>query len=98
MNRSARMFAVVLCVALVSGCATVTASNDGKRRSGSPTWTNRTWFLLGGFVSDKHVDARKVCGSRKAVQVQSQYTFVDGVINLATFGILAPRHAKVWCE
>ena len=58
MNRRARAIAVLLCVTLVSGCATVTASSDGERRSGDPTWTDRTWFLLGGFVSDKHVDVR----------------------------------------
>lgn len=98
MKRSARVLAVVLCVALVSGCATVTASTDGSLRSSPPTWSHRMWFLFGGFVSDKHVDVRQACSGRTPVQLQSQYTFVDGVINIVTFGILAPRTAKVWCS
>jgi hypothetical protein len=98
MKRTSRVVAVVLCVALVSGCATVTASVDGRRHSGSPTWTDRTWFLFGGFISDKHVDVREVCGGRTAVQMQSQHTFVDGLISVLTFGILSPRTAKVWCS
>jgi len=91
------MLAVVLCVALVSGCATVTASSDGSRRTSQPTWSKRMWFLFGGFVSDKHVDVRQVCGGRSAVQVQSQHDAVDVVIGVVTFGILSPRTAKVWC-
>jgi hypothetical protein len=98
MNRSARALAIILCVALVSGCATVTASTDGSRRTSSPTWSHRMWFLFGGFISDKHVDVQEVCGGGTAVQVQSQHTFVDGLISLATFGILSPRTAKVWCR
>jgi len=97
MSRGARALAVVLCIALVSGCATVTASSDGSRRSDAPTWSSRMWFLFGGFISDKHVDVREVCGGRSAVQVQSQHTFVDGLIGFLTFGILSPRTAKVWC-
>lgn len=98
MKQSTRTLAVALCVALASGCATVTASNDGSRRSGAPSYEDRTWFLFGGFISDKHVDVKQVCGGRGAVQVQSQHTFVDGLIGVATLGILSPRTAKVWCE
>jgi hypothetical protein len=93
------MLAVVVCVAWVSGCATVTVNaNDTIRRSSAPTWQDRKWFLLGGFISDKHVDVKQVCGSRNVVQMQSQHTFVDGLIGVLTFGILSPRTAKVWCE
>lgn len=99
MSRGARTLAVVLCAALLAGCSTVTVSTgDGLRRSGSPTWQDRKWFLLGGFISDKHVDVNEVCGGRQVVQMQSQNTFVDGLIGALTFGILSPRTAKVWCE
>jgi len=99
MNRCARTLAVVLCLGLVSGCATVTVeTGDHIRRTSPPTWQDRKWFLFGGFISDKHVDVRQVCGSRKVVQMQSQNTFTDGLISVLTFGILSPRTAKVWCE
>lgn len=99
MKRRTRLLAAVLCLALGSGCATVTVnSHDSTRRTSEPTWSKRYWFLFGGFVSDKHVDVKAVCGSRTAAQMQTQHTFVDGVINLVTFGILAPRTAHVWCE
>jgi len=99
MSRRARTLAVALCIALVSGCATVTVNHaDSTRRTSDPTWSKRYWFLLGGFVSDKHVDVRQVCGSRTAVQMQTRHTFVDGVIGMVTFGILSPRTARVWCE
>jgi len=98
MSRKARTLAVVVCVALVSGCATVTVNTeDTIRRTSAPTWSHRMWFLLGGFISDKHVDVKQVCGGRKVVQMQSQHTFVDGLIGVVTFGILSPRTAKVWC-
>lgn len=99
MSRRARALSVVLCAALLAGCATVTVNTDDTiRRTSSPTWQDRKWFLLGGFISDKHVDVDQVCGSRKVVQMQSQHTFSDGLINFLTFGILSPRTAKVWCE
>jgi hypothetical protein len=99
MKRHARTTALVACVALLGGCATVTVNTeDSIKRSDAPTWSDRKSFFLSGLIGNKHVDVTEVCGNRKVVQMQSEQTFGDGLLRFITFGIYAPRHAKVWCE
>lgn len=88
----------LMMVAMV-GCGTVTIKGEGKGRlSRSPDYEDRKTFLFWGLSGEHDVDVRAVCGGGKARQMQSQWTFVDGLLNTITLGIYAPRTAKVWCD
>jgi hypothetical protein len=66
--------------------------------AGNPTFEQRQDFFLWGLVGESHIDTKTVCGGKRATQMQSQQTFVDGLLGLVTLGIYAPQSAKVWCS
>ena len=80
-------------------CSTVTIREQGTAKlTTEPTWSQSENFFLWGLVGTANVDVKQVCRSQTPVQLQAQNTFVDGLLNVVTIGIYAPRTAKVWCE
>ncbi len=91
------LLAAILCVGL-SACTTVTIRDKGLTHLASePNWSDSKPFYLWGLVGTAHVDVKQVCNNRKATQLQTQRTFVDGLLWVVTIGIYAPNTAKVWC-
>ena len=91
---------MVLIVAIMMsvGCATVTLTEQGTRKiSSSPTYQKRQQFFFWGLAGEHSIDVKEVCGGRDAKQMQTQNTFVDGLLRVITLGIYAPRTAKIWC-
>ncbi len=82
------------------GCQSVTISPDGRssKVTTPPTYSKSEHFFLVGLIGKSNIDVNQVCGGRKVVQMQSQQTFVDGLLGIITLGIYAPHTAKVWCE
>jgi hypothetical protein len=89
----------VAMVAVVAGCSTVTINKQGDRKiSSTPTYQDSKPFFLWGLVGDHTVDVSQVCTNGEATQMQTQHTFLDGLLGFVTLGIYAPRTAKVWCS
>jgi hypothetical protein len=83
---------------LVSGCFSVTSRPEGGLRIATqPTYEQRQDFFLWGLVGESHIDTNKVC-KHGVSQLQSQTTFVDGLLGVVTLGIYAPTSAKIWCK
>ncbi len=100
-NRATKLSTVCLLALMVfaSGCFSVTSRPDGGfKTAGKPTFEQRQDFFLWGLVGESHIDTKAVCGGKKVVQMQSQRTFVDGLLGLVTLGIYAPESARVWCS
>lgn len=91
--------AVLAFAVLLSGCATVTATPDGQPKLVSEAnYEESQAFFIGGLIPSKNVvDTQAVCPSGVR-QVQTQTTFVNGLLRLVTFNIYAPRTARVWCQ
>jgi hypothetical protein len=51
-----------------------------------------------GLIGEHHVDVLAICGGKEPAQMQSQQTFVDGLLTLVTLTIYAPVTTKVWCN
>lgn len=89
---------VVLTLA-TTGCYSVTSRPDGGFKVATkPDFEQRQDFFLWGLVGESHIDVQSVCANGKATQMQSQLTFVDGLLGLVTLGIYAPQSARVWCK
>ncbi len=88
-----------LLVMLIGGCSTVTMNPEvsGKLAT-SPTYEARKQFYFWGLAGEHRVDVTKVCGDKKVTQMQSQQTFLDGLLGGITLGIYAPHTVKVWCR
>ena len=84
---------------LMSACSSVTIRDQGKQKlAGDPTWEKSEPFFFWGLAGTGHVNVDEVCGNRKASQLQTQRTFVDGLLGVITLGIYSPHSARVWCE
>ena len=84
---------------LISSCQTVTISPDGKKTilSSNPTYEESQNFFLGG-LGESNINVEEICRERPVKQMQTQQTFVNGLVSLVTLGIYTPRTAKIWCE
>jgi hypothetical protein len=86
-------------VVVATGCYSVTSRPDGAFKVATPpTFEQRQDFYLWGLVGESHIDTKQVCANSQTAQMQSQQTFVDGLLGLVTLGIYSPQTAKVWCK
>ncbi len=89
----------VLLALVISGCSTVTINKQGRATlSSTPTYKESKHFFLFGLIGDHDVNIKDVCTSGQAEQMQTQETFLDGLLGAITLGIYTPRTAKVWCS
>ena len=93
-----KMFCILLSCMMLASCSTVTVKPKGtKKYSSEPTYKKRFNHLLWGLVGGGTVNVREACNGGYPKQMQTQRTFVDGLLAFVTAGIYFPRTAKVWC-
>lgn len=66
---------------------------DGAR---DKTIEDRNYFYLFALVPTRNIDVGEKCSAGVAA-VYEETTFVDGLINLLTIGIVAPRSVTYYC-
>lgn len=89
---------ISLALLLIAGCSTVTINPEisGKLVS-PPTYEDSKSFYFWGLAGEHRVNVVQICGDKKVAQMQSQQTFVDGLLGVITLGIYSPHTVKVWC-
>jgi len=56
-------------------------------------------FFISGLAQGKAINPAKVCGSiSKVAKVETQVTFLNGLLGFITFGIYTPHEARVYCK
>lgn len=81
----------------VSGCAQQTFKINGAAEGVAKEDTMQPFFIAGIGQTQK-MDAAAICGgASKVAAVESQTTFLDGVMGMLTWGIYTPRDARVYC-
>lgn len=89
---------LIISFLFLGACATQSFKmNEGSTRT-VPTYEGTNHFIFWGLGQEKVIDPKEVCGSRKVAQVQTTYTFLNGLLNGLTYGIYAPRNYAVYCE
>lgn len=82
----------------LSGCSSVTITPGGKNQlANEPSYEESKPFYFWGLAGEHHIDVLKICSNNEPLQMQSQQTFVDGLLGVFTLGIYSPHTAKVWC-
>ncbi|TKB44633.1 Bor family protein [Thalassotalea mangrovi] len=90
---------VFLVSIMLTGCSTITIQPEQTAKySSEPTYEESKHFFLWGIVGEHRVNVTEICGNREVIQMQSQQTFVEGVLGLITLGIYSPHSVKVWCS
>lgn len=89
----------LLLLALVPACSTVTIRDKGTGKiSSEPNYESSKAFFLWGLIGHPKINVSQICNGKLPAQVQTQRTFLDGLLGTITFGIYYPRTAKVWCD
>lgn len=56
-------------------------------------------FFVAGLAQGKAINPARVCGSTSRVaKVETQVTFLNGLLSFITFGIYTPHEARVYCK
>jgi hypothetical protein len=98
MKKTFFVFSLVLGAMLSHGCSTVTIRDKGSAEiSRDANYDSSQAFFFWGLAGEKHIDVREICDKRQVEQLQTQRSFVDGVLTVITLGIYSPRTARVWC-
>lgn len=90
--------AVIILAVALTGCAK--QSFDFNKEASSTTVKNETHhFFISGLGQEKIINAAAVCGGAdKVSRTETKLTFMNGFLNVITFGIYTPREATVYCE
>ncbi|MDY7025900.1 MAG: Bor family protein [Pseudomonadota bacterium] len=95
-----KKFSLALAILVpLSGCATQ-SFNLSEDKSGSYlAYDKMQNFFVGGLGQESTVDASSICGSGdKVSKVQSELTFINGLLGSLTYSIYAPKQSRVFCE
>ncbi|MCP4354237.1 MAG: lipoprotein bor [Proteobacteria bacterium] len=56
-------------------------------------------FFIHGIAQGQAINLAYVCGGlRNVAKVETQTTFINGLLGAITFGIYTPRDARVYCR
>ena len=93
------LVATVLIAGLLSSCATQRFEvNAPVSPSGAATLDTPQTFFIGGIGQTAVTDAAAVCGGAANVaSVETQLSFIDGLLSTLTGGIYTPRTGRVYC-
>ena len=92
-----KKLAIVLMVGILSGCATQ-SFNISNNSEQTPTADEMQSFFVYGLGQTKEIDAASICGgTEKVAKIETSSTFLNNLLGSLTFGIYAPRQAKIYC-
>ncbi|HKP97334.1 MAG TPA: Bor family protein [Fibrobacteria bacterium] len=83
----------------LGACSSATIRpQGGEKVGGTPTYQKSEPYFWWGLSGEHEINVVEICQGKEVEQMQSQYTFLDGVKTFFTLGIYAPKTAKVWCK
>ncbi|WP_017800547.1 Bor family protein [Winslowiella toletana] len=93
-----KFLATAVFALLLTGCAQQSFVLKQNQTS-APKQVTTHHFFVSGIGQKKTLDAAAICGGQdKVARVETQQTFVNGLLGVVTFGIYTPREARVYCS
>lgn len=84
---------------LLSACSTHTFIVSEQNAASQPTYDKTQHFFVSGLGQSKEVNGAEICGSAdKVAKVQTQQTFLNGLLHSVSYGIYSPRDMRVYCK
>lgn len=90
----AKLSIVALCIVFLSSCYTYTFDIGKGAQSGIQA-TQKNHYLIGGLVPLSEVDHEKLAKGAEDYTVKIEHSFVDGLLNVITFGIYTPTTTTI---
>ena len=83
---------------LITGCAQTKFNVHDRDDELTATYDSPQHYFIGGLGQQKNIDPVAICGeAEKVARVETQTTFLNGLIANVTFGIYTPQQARVYC-
>ena len=84
---------------LVSGCAQTSFHMQERDDGAVATMDEPQHYFISGLGQRKDIDPVKICAGRdKVMKVETEFTFVNGLVAGLTFGIYTPQQTRVYCS
>ena len=86
-------------VSLLVGCAQTKFHIQERDDSATAKYDAPQHYFINGIGQQKNLDPVAICGGiDKVKRVETQITFLNGLIGSITFGIYTPFQARVYCS
>lgn len=84
---------------IITACSTVTIHPKATTKLTKKAYYEESMpFYFWGIKGEARVNLAQVCDNKPATQMQTQFTFEDGIMSFFTLGIYSPHTVRVWCE
>lgn len=94
-----KKLSIVAMAILLASCTTQTYIVSDQVGASVPSHDKMQHFFAQGIVQQQEVDAQSICnGSNNVTKIQTQQTFLNGLLNVLTQGIYTPRDMRVYCK
>ncbi len=95
MKKKIRLMIYLCCLSMImTSCYTYTMTVGNGAQTGA-TVQGKNHYFIGGLAQGKQTDPKELAGDIDDYTVTIQHTFVDGLVNVLTFGIYTPTTTKV---
>lgn len=85
-------------VSLLAGCATQTYLVGDQQANTEAAYDEGQTFFVSGLAQTQKVDATQICNGKQVAKVQTQKTFLNGLLGSLSSGIYTPRQMRVYCK
>ena len=90
---------LLVAVSLLVGCAQTKFNLQERDDSATAKYDSPQHYFIYGIGQQKNLDPIAICGSIDRIKrVETQTTFINGLIASLTFGIYTPYQARVYCS
>lgn len=89
---------LVAAMSVVLAACSTQSFTMGRNATATPKVDDMQTFFVAGLGQTQTINAAEVCGgASKVAKVESQMTFLNGLLGGLTFNIYTPRQARVYC-
>jgi len=82
----------------LSACSTQRIYMKNDMTGTMPSYEKSQTFFIYGIGQTQDLNAGEVCGKKSISRIETNQTFVDGLLSVITFGIYTPRTVSVFCK
>jgi type IV pilus biogenesis protein CpaD/CtpE len=93
-----KLILLVAVTLFLQGCAIQRFPVKGEKTPTIPTYEGTNHFVFWGLAQAKEINPKEVCGKRDVVAVETQTSFVNGLLTGITYGIYSPRNYSIYCK
>lgn len=98
MKKLAVATTVAVLLAGLAGCSTQTYIVSEQSAQQKASFDKMQHFFVGGIGQQSEKNTNEVCANGSVAKVQTQQTFLNGLLSMISYGIYAPRDMRIYCK